>query len=47
MLHSALDFLALEGIVTLFVLIVVSPFALVAGAFWLRRRRSVDRLLAA
>jgi len=47
MLHSALGFLALEAMVALFALIVVSPFLLVGGAFWLRRRRSVDRLLAA
>jgi hypothetical protein len=47
MLHSALGFLALEAMVALFALIVVSPFLLVGGAIWLRRRRSVDRLLAA
>jgi hypothetical protein len=47
MLHSAVGFLALEGVIALFALIVASPFALVAGAVWLRRRRSVDRLLAA
>jgi Domain of unknown function (DUF4349) len=47
MLHSAVGFLALEGIVLLYALIVVSPFALVAFLIWLWRRRSVDRLLAA
>jgi len=47
MLHSAVGFLALEAIVALYALIVISPFALVAGALWLRRRRSLDRLLAA
>lgn len=47
MLHSAVGFLALEGIVVLFALIVASPFALVAFLIWFRRRRSVDRLLAA
>lgn len=46
-LHSAVGFLALEGIVALFALIVASPFALVALVIWLRRRRSVERLLAA
>ena len=30
----------------LYALIVVSPFALVAGLLWLWRRRSVERLLA-
>jgi hypothetical protein len=47
MLHSAVGFLALEGIVVLFALIVASPIALVAFLIWLWRRRSVDRLLAA
>jgi len=47
MLHSAVGFLALEGIIVLFALIVASPFALVAFLIWLWRRRSVDRLLAA
>jgi uncharacterized protein DUF4349 len=46
MLHSALGFLALEGMIALFALIVISPIALVAGLVWLWRRRSVDRLLA-
>jgi hypothetical protein len=44
--HSAVGFLALEAIVALFALIVVSPIALVAGLLWLWRRRGVDRLLA-
>jgi hypothetical protein len=47
MLHSAVGFLALEGIIVLFALIVASPIALVAFLIWLWRRRSVDRLLAA
>jgi hypothetical protein len=47
MLHSAVGFLALEGIVILFALIVASPVALVAFLIWFWRRRSVDRLLAA
>lgn len=45
--HSALGFLALEGIIVLFALIVASPIALVAGLLWLWRRRAIDRLLAA
>lgn len=44
--HSAVGFLVLEAIIALFVLIVVSPVALVAGLLWLWRRRGVDRLLA-
>ena len=47
MLHSAVGFLALEGIIVLVALIVASPVALVAFLIWLWRRRSVDRLLAA
>jgi Domain of unknown function (DUF4349) len=47
MFHSAVGFLALEGIVVLFALIVLSPIALVAFLLWFWRRRSVDRLLAA
>jgi hypothetical protein len=47
MLDSAVGFLALEAIVALYALIVVSPFALIGAAVWLWRRRSVDRLLAA
>lgn len=46
MLHSAVGFLALEGIVVLYALIVISPFALAAFLLWLWRRRSVDRLLS-
>ncbi|HET6943830.1 MAG TPA: hypothetical protein VFI01_00625, partial [Gaiellaceae bacterium] len=46
MLHSAVGFLALEGMIALYALIVVSPLALVAGLVWLWRRRAVDRLLA-
>ena len=47
MLHSAVGFLALEAMVALYALIVVSPFALVGALLWLWRRKSVDRLLAA
>ena len=46
MLRSAVGFLAIEGIVVLYALIVISPFALVAGLLLYRRRRSIDRLLA-
>jgi hypothetical protein len=46
MLHSAVGFLALEAIIVLYALIVVSPIALVATLAWLWRRRAVDRLLA-
>jgi hypothetical protein len=46
MLHSAVGFLALEGIVLLYALIVISPFALAAILLWLWRRRSMDRLLS-
>src|SRR4051812_1957687 len=46
MLHSAAGFLALEGIVALYALIVISPFALAAFLIWVWRRRSVDRLLS-
>jgi hypothetical protein len=45
-LHSAIGFLALEGIVVLYMLIVLSPFALAGFLLWLWRRRSVDRLLS-
>src|SRR5436190_88535 len=41
MLHSALGFLALEGMVALYALIVVSPLALIAALVWLWRRRAV------
>jgi Domain of unknown function (DUF4349) len=47
MLSSAVGFLALEGIVLLYILIVVSPLVLVGGLVWAWRRRSVERLLAA
>jgi hypothetical protein len=47
MVHSAVDFLALEGIILLYALIVISPLAIVAALLWFWRRRSVDRLLAA
>jgi Domain of unknown function (DUF4349) len=47
MLHSAVGFLALEGVVALYVLIVVSPLALVGALIWAWRRRSIERLLAA
>ena len=47
MVHSAVGFLALEGIVLLYALIVFSPLAILAALLWFWRRRSVDRLLAA
>jgi Domain of unknown function (DUF4349) len=46
MVHSAVGFLALEAIIVLYALIVVSPLALGAALAWLWRRRAVDRLLA-
>jgi Domain of unknown function (DUF4349) len=50
MLHSAIGFLGLEGMVALYALIVISPFALLGGLAWalarMRRRRDEDRLLA-
>jgi Domain of unknown function (DUF4349) len=45
MLHSAVGFLAIEGTVLLFALIVASPFAIAVTLLWLWRRRAVDRLL--
>jgi hypothetical protein len=45
MLHDAIGFLAIEGMVALFALIVASPIALALGLLWLWRRRTVDRLL--
>lgn len=45
MLHSALGFLALEAMVALFALIVVSPVAVALALLWFVRRRAVDRLL--
>ncbi len=47
MLHSAVGFLALEAMIALYALIVISPLALAAALIWLWRRRSVDRLLHA
>jgi hypothetical protein len=47
MLHSAVGFLALEGVVALYVLIVVSPLVLLGALVWAWRRRSIERLLAA
>jgi hypothetical protein len=50
MLHSAVGFLGLEATVALYVLIVISPLALLAGLGWAlvraRRRRDEARLLA-
>jgi hypothetical protein len=45
MLHSAVGFLAIEGLVVLFALIVASPVALVLGLLWFVRRRATERLL--
>ena len=47
MVHSAVGFLALEGIILLYALIVISPLALLAALIWAWRRRSIERLLAA
>ena len=47
MVHSAVGFLALEAIIALYALIVISPLAIVAALLWFWRRRSIDRLLAA
>jgi hypothetical protein len=47
MVHSAVGFLALEAIIVLYALIVISPLAIVAALLWFWRRRTVDRLLAA
>src|SRR3954453_3149256 len=44
-LHDAVSFLALEGIVVLFALIVASPFAVALGLLWFWRRRATERLL--
>src|SRR6266404_3528640 len=46
MVHGAVGFLALEAIIVLYALIVISPLALLAALAWLWRRRAVDRLLA-
>jgi hypothetical protein len=45
MIDSAVGFLAIEGIVLLFALIVASPVAIALALLWLWRRRAVDRLL--
>jgi hypothetical protein len=45
MLHDAIGFLAIEGMVVLFALIVASPIAVALALLWLWRRRAVDRLL--
>lgn len=45
MLHSAVGFLALEGIVLLFALIVASPLAVALVLLYAWRRRATDRLL--
>jgi hypothetical protein len=47
MLHSAIGFLALEAMIALYALIVISPLAIAAALIWFWRRRSVDRLLHA
>jgi hypothetical protein len=51
MLHSAVGFLALEGTIVLYALVVLSPLVLLAGLVWwvraARRRRDERRLLAA
>lgn len=47
LLHSAVGFLALEGMIVLYALIVISPLALLAAAIGAWRRRSVERLLSA
>jgi len=45
MFHSAVGFLAIEGMVALFALIVISPVAVALGLLWFWRRRVTDRLL--
>jgi len=45
MLHSAVGFLAIEGMVALFALIVISPVAVALALVWFWRRRATDRLL--
>jgi hypothetical protein len=51
MLHSAAGFLALEGTIALYALVVLSPLLVLAGLAWgalaARRRRDERRLLAA
>jgi hypothetical protein len=50
MVHSAVGFLALEGTIALYALIVAAPVALFAGLGWwltkLRRRHAEERLLS-
>jgi hypothetical protein len=45
MLHSAVGFLALEGMILLVALIVLSPIAVAVALLWYWRRRAVDRVL--
>jgi hypothetical protein len=45
MLRDAVGFLAVEGMVILFALIVASPFVLAFGLLWFLRRRATERLL--
>jgi Domain of unknown function (DUF4349) len=45
MLHSAVGFLAIEAMVALFALIVISPVAVALALLWFWRRRATDRLL--
>jgi hypothetical protein len=45
MLHSAVGFLAIEGMVVLFALIVASPFAVALALLYAWRRRATERLL--
>ena len=48
MVHSAFDFLGLEGAIVLYALIAISPFALLGGLLWSLReahRRRVERLV--
>lgn len=45
MLHDAVGFLAIEGMVALFALIVASPIAVALALLWWWRRRATDRLL--
>ena len=45
MLHDAVGFLAIEGMVVLFALIVASPLVVAFGLLWLWRRRATERLL--
>jgi hypothetical protein len=44
-LGDAVSFLAVEGIVLLFALIVASPLAIAGGLLWYLRRRATERLL--